>query len=71
MTRIEMLDWIYRFISVRKEAIPYTELLEKIGDKYYRELEIMHFITRTFKDGKWYVWLSRLGKDYCSEIFDY
>jgi hypothetical protein len=68
MTRKEMLKWIYENCNSRDNAKHYKIVKEKIGVKYYQELNIMQFLKIEYQNGDAYVFLSWLGKTYCEEF---
>lgn len=70
MTRKEMLKWVYENCRTEEAAIHHKVLKDKIGEKYYTELNLMQFIKRTFKSGEAYICLSYMGRTYCEELLN-
>ena len=50
-------------------AIHWITFKEKVGETYYSELVMMSFISYTHVNSIGHVHLSRLGRDFCKEIF--
>ena len=70
MTRKEMLNWLYENCRTKESAIHYKVLKDKIGEQYYKELNQMQFVIRTYQNGEAYLYLSWLGKIYCEELLN-
>ena len=69
MTRLEMLKWMWENCRDVDSAIHWKTFKEKVGETYYAELVMMSFISYKHVNSIGHVHLSRLGRDYCKEIF--
>ena len=69
MNRLEMLKWMWENCRDVDSAIHWKTFKEKDGETYYSELVMMSFISYTHVNSIGHVHLSRLGRDYCKEIF--
>lgn len=69
MTRLEVLELVYRNAPNRDNAKHYSVIKSAIGEDFYKELDKMGFLNSEYVVGERYVWLSYLGKAYCKEIF--
>ena len=69
MTRLEMLKWMWENCRNVDSAIHWKTFKEKVGETYYSELVMMSFISYTHVNSIGHVYMSRLGRDYCKEIF--
>ena len=68
MTRKEMLEWIYTNCQTIATAKHHREVKDAIGEQYYKELNQMQFVNRTYKVGEAYIYMSWLGITYYNEL---